>query len=78
MRTNKLPRAVLTIYNGRLWINIVERKGPLRGCFASKEAAIAIGRAHALDAGTTHIIQNEAGEIVETASYERLPELSRG
>jgi hypothetical protein len=72
MWTEKRQRAVITTYSGRFWVNVLERRGPLRGSFATREAAIAVGRAHAADARTVHVIEDEAGEIVETKSYERL------
>jgi hypothetical protein len=67
---------VLTAYNGRIWLNILDGKGPLRGSFSSREAAIAVGRTHAASAQTTHVIHNEVGEIVQTDSYERLARLT--
>jgi hypothetical protein len=71
---NKTPkqRSVLTVYNGRVWINLLEDKGPFRGSFSSREAAVTVGRTHAASARTIHVIQDEAGEVVETKSYERL------
>jgi hypothetical protein len=71
METNKQPRAILTIYNGGLWVNVQENEGQLRGSFSSKEAAIAVGRAHAVGARTVHVVQDEHGDVVTTTSYER-------
>ena len=68
---------VLTSYNGRWWINEFERVGPVRGSFASKEAAVAVGRALAIDARTTHVIHDESGAVIEAASYRAASRLTR-
>ncbi len=65
-------RPVLTVYNGRCWVNVVEGVGPLRGSFPSRDAAAIVGRAHAADAKTIHVIHDESGLVVERKSYERL------
>lgn len=72
MKPEKRQRPILTVFNGRTWVNVLEGKGPFRGSFATKEAAVAVGRAHAADAKTVHLIHDESGEIVETKSYEEL------
>jgi hypothetical protein len=76
-RKPKKQRPILTIYNGRCWINVVEGKGPLRGSFPSRDAAAIVGRAHAADAKAVHLIYDESGLIVEKKSYERLADFSQ-
>jgi Uncharacterized protein conserved in bacteria (DUF2188) len=73
----KRKRSVLTVYNGRAWVNILEGKGPFRGSFASRDSAVVVGRAHAADSKTIHVIHDENGAIVETKSYERLADFSQ-
>jgi hypothetical protein len=70
MPKNSYGRPVCTVHNGRRWINVLEGKGPFRGSFVSMEAAVAVGRSHAVDARTVHHIYDIDGEIVETRSYE--------
>src|SRR4051794_20495217 len=68
---------ILTSHNGRWWINEIERVGPVRGSFATKEAAVAAGRALAMDAETTHIIRDESGAVIEARSYKVAGSLPR-
>lgn len=68
---------VVTSYNGRWWINEFDRVGPVWGSFASRDAAVAAGRALAMDASTTHVIQDESGAVVEAASYKAASCLTR-
>jgi hypothetical protein len=70
MPRNSYGRPVCTVHNGRRWINVLEGKGPFRGSFTSREAAVAVGRSHAVDAKTVHLIYDDTGEVVETRSYE--------
>ncbi len=72
----KKPRPIHTVYNGRSWVNVVEGVGPLRGSFPSRQAAAIVGRAHAADAKTIHVIHDESGLVVERKSYERLADFS--
>jgi hypothetical protein len=60
----------VTSYNGRWWINEFDRVGPVWGSFASRDAAVAAGRVLAIDASTTHVIQDETGAVIEAASYK--------
>ena len=62
-------RSVRTVYNGRVWINELDTKGPYRGSFQTKEAAVAVGRAHAAAQGRLHVIQDMDGNVLETLSY---------
>ena len=62
-------RSVRTVYNGRVWINELDTKGPYRGSFQTKEAAFAVGRAHAAAQGRLHVIQDMDGNVLETLSY---------
>jgi hypothetical protein len=71
------PRSVLTLHNGHSWINEVGSVGPVPGSFARREAAVAVGRALAMDAGTTHVIHDETGAVVEAASYKAASCLTR-
>ena len=73
----KKQRPILTIYNGRCWVNVVEGKGPLRGSFPTSHTAAIVGRAHAADAKTVHVIHDESGVVVERKSYERLADFSQ-
>jgi hypothetical protein len=54
---------VLTSYDGRWWISEVERVGPVRGSFVSKEAAVSFGRALTVETGTTRIAEAALDEL---------------
>jgi hypothetical protein len=71
MPRRTLGHPVCTVHNGRRWINEVEGRGPYRGSFLSREAAVAVGRAHAADAGAVRMIYDLEGNVVESHSYER-------
>jgi hypothetical protein len=70
MSRKSYGRPVCTVHNGRLWLNVLEGKGPFRGSFLTREAAAAVGRSHAIDSKTVHVIYDPDGTIVESRSYE--------
>jgi Uncharacterized protein conserved in bacteria (DUF2188) len=63
------PRAVLTLHDGRSWINEVRTLGPVPGTFATRDAAVAVGRELAMEARATHVIHDESGVVIEAVSY---------
>lgn len=77
IRDTPSRRSVQTLHNGHSWINEVGSVGPVPGSFASREAAVAVGRALAMDAGTTHVIHDESGAVIEAASYHGASALTR-
>ena len=52
---------VVTSYNGRWWINELDRVGPVWGSFVTKEAAVTAGHAFAMDGRTTDVLHDESG-----------------
>lgn len=64
------PRAVLTLHDGHSWINEVRTLGPVPGTFATREAAVAVGRALAIEGRANHVIHDESGAVIEASSYK--------
>lgn len=60
---------VHTVYKNDLWINEVEGDGVSLELGATKEEAVAAGRARAMQDKTEHVIHNEDGSISERNSY---------
>ena len=59
---------VVTSYNGRWWINELDRVGPVWGSFVTKDAAVAVGRALATD-GRTAQVMGERGTVTQATSH---------
>ena len=60
---------VHTVYKRETWLNEIEGGDELSGHYATKEAAVAIGRAEAKRRATEHVIHNQDGTIAERNSY---------
>jgi hypothetical protein len=66
----------VTSYNGRWWINELDRVGPVWGSFVTKEAAVTAGHALAMD-GRTHVLHDESGTVIQASSYSAANCLTR-
>jgi hypothetical protein len=62
-----------TVYKGGQWINEVEEGEEIGGVHATKEEAVAAGRARAQQDRTEHVIHTQEGTIGERNSYGRDP-----
>ena len=62
-----------TVYKNNRWINEVEGDGVSLALGASKEDAVAAGRARAIQDKTEHVVHNEDGTISERNSYGNDP-----
>jgi hypothetical protein len=71
------PRAVLTLHDGHSWINEVRTLGTVPGTFATRDAAVAVGRELAIEARATHVIHDESGAVIEAVSYQTAVGLPR-
>ena len=59
---------VHTVYKNGQWVNEIEGNGSI-GSHATKEDAIANGRAQAQQSKTEHVIHNQDGTISDRNSY---------
>jgi hypothetical protein len=66
-----MPRGFIhTVYKENKWINEVEEGNEIGGAHAAtKEAAVAAGRARAQQDNTEHVIHNQDGTVSERSSY---------
>ena len=64
---------VHTIYKREGWVNELEGEGELPGKYATRGAAISIGREEAIDRQTEHVIHNQDGTISLRSSYGNDP-----
>lgn len=62
-----------TVYKSEQWINEVEEGSAFGGSHATKEAAVAAGRARAQQDKTEHVIHTQDGMIGERNSYGNDP-----
>ena len=62
-----------TVYKNNQWINEVEGDGISLELDATKEEAVAAGRARAMQDKTEHVIHNQDGTISERNSYGKDP-----
>jgi hypothetical protein len=69
---------VHTVYKNEQWINGVEEGEEIGGVHATKEEAVAAGRARAQQDKTEHVIHNQDGTIGERNSYGNDPVSSPG
>ena len=58
-----------TVYKRETWLNEVEGGDEIVGTFATKDEAVAAGRARAMADKTEHAIHNQDGSISERNSY---------
>jgi hypothetical protein len=64
---------VHTVYKDGEWVNSVEGDGDVGQAYATKDAAVAAGRAEAQSRTTEHVIHNQDGTISERHSYGNDP-----
>jgi hypothetical protein len=64
---------VHTVYKNEQWINEVEGDGQIGESHATKEDAVAVGRARAQENHVEHVIHNQDGTIGERSSYGNDP-----
>ena len=69
---------VHTVYKGGEWVNEIEGDAVFGGTYATKEDAVAAGRARAKEDKTEHVIHTQDGVIAERNSYGNDPASSRG
>jgi Uncharacterized protein conserved in bacteria (DUF2188) len=69
---------VHTVYKSEQWINEIEEGEEFGGPHATKEEAVAAGRARAQQDTTEHVIHNQDGAIGERNSYGNDPASSPG
>jgi hypothetical protein len=62
-----------TVYKDGEWLNEVEEGETIGSGYATKEEAVAAGRARAKQDKTEHVIHNQDGEIGERNSYGNDP-----
>ncbi len=62
-----------TVYKNDQWLNEIEGDGISWGMGATKEEAVASGRARAMQDTTEHVIHNQDGTISERHSYGNDP-----
>jgi hypothetical protein len=62
-----------TVHKDGQWINEVEGDGAIGGIHATKEEAVAVGRARAQQDQTEHVIHNQDGTISSRSSYGNDP-----
>ena len=61
---------VHTVHKGGQWMNEIEGGGAeVGGVHATKDEAVSVGRARAIQDGTEHVIHDEDGTISERNSY---------
>jgi hypothetical protein len=60
---------VHTVHRDGQWLNEIEDEGQQGNAYATKEEAVAAGRALASERTTEHVIHNLDGEIAERNSY---------
>ncbi|MGN6800111.1 MAG: DUF2188 domain-containing protein [Gaiellaceae bacterium] len=68
---------VHTVYKDEQWVVEIEGNGAV-GSHATKEDAVAQGRAQAQQSKTEHVIHNQDGTISERNSYGNDPANRRG
>ena len=61
--------SVHTVFENGAWINEIEGHGPFPSTWATKEEAVAVGRAVAMGRESEHVIHNEDGTISERNLY---------
>ena len=67
-----------TVFKNDEWINEVEGGSEFGGSHATKEDAVAAGRARAQQDKTEHVIHNQDGTISERNSYGNDPAFRPG
>jgi hypothetical protein len=64
---------VHTVHKREGWVNELEGGSELPGKYATKGAAISVGRDEAIDRQTEHVIHNQDGTISLRSSYGNDP-----
>ena len=64
---------VHTVYKNGRWVNEIEGGSEFGGAHATKDDALAAGRARAQQDETEHVIHNQDGAISERSSYGKDP-----
>ena len=64
---------VHTVYKNDQWVNEIEGGSDFGGSHATKEEAVAAGRARAQQDKTEHVIHTHDGVITERSSYGNDP-----
>ena len=67
-----------TVFKNEKWVNEVEEGEVLGSGYATKDEAVASGRARAKQDKTEHVIHNQDGTIGERNSYGNDPVSSPG
>jgi hypothetical protein len=70
--------AIHTVYKDGQWVNEAEGEDKIGGVHATKEEAVATGRARAQQDQVEHVIHNEDGTIGERNSYGGDPASRKG
>lgn len=65
--------SVHTVFENGAWINRIEGQVPFPSTWATKEDAVAVGRAAAMGRETEHVIHNQDGSISERNLYGVIP-----
>ena len=66
---------VHTVLANGVWINQIEGQGSFPSTWATRDEAVAVGRALAMGRETEHVIHDEDGTITERILYANLPAL---
>lgn len=64
---------VHTVHKDGQWLNELEGGSAFGGSYATKEDAVAAGRARAQQDNTEHVIHNQDGTIGDRSSYGNDP-----